>query len=264
VYGTHCFVEVRAKVLCLDCMRRDAEAVVGEEVNRSLLRVRTRMVRVMGFGYGCLVAFGKVMAKGRGHMRGTGTKELVRLLESVVEMMVQVKQLADTSAAAGTTVQERVLASTLDSCGVVQVRLLERTAGNYLAAQAMLLESNAHSLWEVPARRRGMDHGTAGVVVPVRGPCTDRNAVVEVPVTLLDGGCSAALAVRARQLENAVGTAWAVVVSGHVCGSHGVKAQATLLERLQMVALKAVEAILRADSMALLMLVQATATRGSP
>lgn len=52
VYGTRYFSEVRATVLGLGCMRRDAEAEV-EEANRLLLRVRTRMVRAMGFGYGC-------------------------------------------------------------------------------------------------------------------------------------------------------------------------------------------------------------------
>lgn len=52
VYGTHYFVAVRAKVLGLDYRRCDVEAGV-EEVNRWLLRVRTRMVLAMGFGYGC-------------------------------------------------------------------------------------------------------------------------------------------------------------------------------------------------------------------
>lgn len=79
-------------------------------------------------------------------MRDTGTKELVRLPVSAVGMMVQVKQLADSSAGAGRTVQETVLVSTLDSLRVVQARLLGRTAGSCLAAQAMLLESNARSL----------------------------------------------------------------------------------------------------------------------
>lgn len=52
-----------------------------------------------------------------------------------------------------------------------------------------------------------MDHGTAAVVVPVREPCMDHNAVAEAQATLLDGGCSAVLAVLVIQLENAVGTA---------------------------------------------------------
>ena len=109
-----------------------------------------------------------------------------------------------------------------------------------------------------------MDHGTAAAVVPVREPYMDDSVVGVVQATLLDGGCSAVLAVPAIQLASAVDTGWAVVGSGRVCESHGVKAQATLLERLQMGVLKVVEAIQRADSMALVMLVQATGTRGSP
>lgn len=79
-------------------------------------------------------------------MRDTGMTERARLRVSAVGTMVQVKQLADSSATAGTMVQEKVLVSTLDNLWAVQERLLERTAGSCLAAQAMPLVSNAHSL----------------------------------------------------------------------------------------------------------------------
>jgi hypothetical protein len=69
-----------------------------------------------------------------------------------------------------------------------------------LAAQAMLLESIARSLWEVLARRHDMDHGIE-LVVRVMVPDTDHSVVVEALVTLL-GGCSAALVVLERQLEH--------------------------------------------------------------
>lgn len=144
VCGSHCVAEAPAKVLCLDCKRHDAEAV-GVEASRLLLRAGTRTVQARDFGC-VLVASGMETGKGLGRMRGTGTKERVRLLVSVVGMMVREKQLADNSALVGTTVREKVLENKPGSSLVVQEKPRASTADSLSVAQAKLLESIARSL----------------------------------------------------------------------------------------------------------------------
>jgi hypothetical protein len=105
-------VEAQAKVLCWDRMRHDA-GVVEEGASRLSRHLGTRTVQAMDSGCGRPIASGKERVMDLGHMRGIGTKELARLLESVAGMKEQERRLVGSFVAAGMTVQGKVLESML-------------------------------------------------------------------------------------------------------------------------------------------------------